>query len=49
MNAEANTGELAAVVRVLAVHLDRAARRAVPLPEAIAARARAHLVAHPEA
>jgi acyl-CoA thioester hydrolase len=42
-------GELAAVMRVLAVHLDRAARRAVPLPETIAARARALLVERPEA
>ncbi len=38
------TGELAAVMRVTAVHLDREARRAVPFPEEIAARARDHSV-----
>lgn len=43
MNAE--TGEPAALWRAAAVHLDREARRAVSLPEAIAARARERLVA----
>ncbi len=38
------TGELAAVMRVTAVHLDREAHRAVPFPEEIAARARDHSV-----
>ena len=42
-------GELAAVMRVTAVHLDREARRAVPFPEEIAARARALLVDDPKA
>ncbi len=41
-------GELAAVMRVTAVHLDREARRAVPFPEEIAARARALLVDDPK-
>ncbi len=41
-------GELAAVEKITAVHLDREARRAVPFPEAIAARARDHLVDYPE-
>ncbi len=41
-------GDLAAVMRVTAVHLDREAHRAVPLPEEIAARAREHLVDYPE-
>ncbi len=39
---------LAAVEKITAVHLDREARRAVPFPEAIAARAREHLVDYPE-
>ncbi len=43
------TGETAAIMRGVAVHLDRAARRPVPLPEAIAARARALVVDYPEA
>ncbi len=43
------TGETAAIMRVVAVHLDRAARRSVPFPEAIAARARALVVDYPEA
>ena len=42
------TGEVAALQEAVAVHLDRAARRAVPLPEEIAARARARIVAPPE-
>ena len=33
------TGELAAIETAVAVHLDRAARRATPFPEAVAARA----------
>ncbi len=41
-------GELAAVMKATTVHLDRAARRAVPFPEAIAARARACLVDYAE-
>ncbi len=41
-------GELAAVQKITAVHLDRQAHRAVPFPEDIAARARAHLVPDPE-
>ena len=41
-------GELAAVQKITAVHLDRAAHRAVPFPENIAARAREHLVDYPE-
>jgi acyl-CoA thioesterase FadM len=41
-------GELAAVMRVTAVHLDREAHRAVPFPEEIAARARERLVDYPE-
>ncbi len=41
-------GELAAVMQVTAVHLDREAHRAVPFPEKIAARARDHLVDYPE-
>ena len=41
-------GELAAVMRVTAVHLDREARRAVPFPKEIAARARALLVDDPK-
>ena len=41
-------GELAAVEKITAVHLDREARRAVPFPEAIAARARTCLVDYPE-
>jgi acyl-CoA thioester hydrolase len=41
-------GELAAVEKITAVHLDREARRAVPFPEDIAARARDHLVDDPE-
>lgn len=40
-------GELAAVMKVTAVHLDREARRAVAFPEEIAARAREHLVDYP--
>ncbi len=43
------TGETAAVMRVVAVHLDRAQRRPVPFPEAVAARARALVVDYPEA
>ncbi len=43
------TGETAAIMRVVAVHLDRAARRPVPFPEAIAARARALVFDYPEA
>jgi acyl-CoA thioester hydrolase len=41
-------GNLAAVEKITAVHLDREARRAVPFPEDIAARARDHLVDDPE-
>ena len=41
-------GELTAVQKITAVHLDREARRAVPFPEAIAARAREHLVDYPK-
>ncbi len=41
-------GELAAVQKITAVHLDREARRAVPFPDEIAARARDHLVDYPE-
>ena len=41
-------GELVAVMKITAVHLDREARRAVPFPEAIAARAREHLVDYSE-
>ncbi len=43
------TGETAAIMRVVAVHLDRAQRRPVPFPEAIAARARALVVDYPQA
>ncbi len=43
------TGETAAIMRVVAVHLARAQRRPVPFPEAIAARARALVVDYPEA
>ena len=43
------TGETAAIMRVVAVHLDTAARRPVPFPEAIAACARALVVDYPEA
>jgi acyl-CoA thioester hydrolase len=43
------TWETAAIMRVVAVHLDRAARCPVPFPEAIAARARALVVDYPEA
>ncbi len=43
------TGETAAIMRVVAVRLDRAARRLVAFPEAIAARARALFVEYPEA
>jgi len=42
------TGETAAVMRVVAVHMDRAARRPVAFPEAIAARARELIVDYPE-
>ena len=42
------TGEIAAVMRVVAVHLDRTARRPVPFPEAVATRAREFLVDYPE-
>jgi acyl-CoA thioester hydrolase len=42
------TGEVAAVQETVAVHLDREARRAIPFPEEIAARARAHIVVPPE-
>ncbi len=45
---ELGAGELAAVMRVTAVYLDREARRAVPVPEEIAARARDHLGDYPE-
>lgn len=41
-------GDLAAVQKITAVHLDRESRRAVPFPAAIAARARDCLVAYPE-
>jgi len=40
---EVASGELCAVTQLVGVHLDTAARRAVPLPEDIAARARAQL------
>lgn len=43
------SGETAAVMRAVAVHLDRAQRRPVPLPAAIATRARALVVDYPEA
>ncbi len=43
------TGETAAIMRVVAVHLDRAQRRPVAFPEAIAARARDLIVDYPEA
>ena len=43
------TGETAAIMRAVAVHLDRDARRPVPFPEAIATRARALVVDYPEA
>jgi len=43
------TGETAAIMRGVAVHHDRAQRRPVPFPEAVAARARALVVDHPEA
>ncbi len=42
-------GELVAVMRAVAVHMDRAARRAVPFPAEIAARARNLIVDDPEA
>ncbi len=42
------TGETAAIMRAVAVHLDRDARRPVPFPEAIATRARALVVDYPE-
>jgi acyl-CoA thioester hydrolase len=42
---DAATGELAAVTQLVAAHLDTQARRAVPLPEAVAARAREMQVA----
>ena len=42
------TGETAAIMRVVAVHMDRAQRRPMPFPEAIAARARALVVDYPE-
>ena len=42
------TGELAAVEKAVAVHLDREARRAVPFPEAIAAQARGRIVTYAE-
>ena len=41
-------GELAVVEKITAVHLDRQARRAVPFPEEIAARARACPLDYPE-
>ncbi|MHA1153578.1 MAG: acyl-CoA thioesterase [Alphaproteobacteria bacterium] len=41
-------GELAAVMKITAVHLDREAHRAVPFSEEIAARAREYLVDYPE-
>ncbi len=43
------TGETAAIMRVVAVHLDRTQRRPVAFPEAIAARARARVIDYPEA
>ena len=43
------SGQLASVQTGVAVHLDREARRAVPLAEEIAARAREHLVEYEEA
>jgi len=43
-----DTGETAAIMRAVAVDLDRAERRPVPFPEAIAARARALVVDYPE-
>ncbi len=43
------TGETAAIMRGVAVHLDRAQRRPVPVLEAVAARARALVVDYPEA
>ena len=46
---EGEAGELAAVMRAVAVHIDREARRAVPFPEEVAARARDFLVADAEA
>ncbi len=42
-------GDLAAVEKITAVHLDREVRRAVPFPEDIAARARDRLIDYPEA
>ncbi len=42
-------GEVAAVMRVTAVHLDREAHRAVPFPEEIAVRARELLIDDPKA
>ncbi|MDH3594973.1 MAG: thioesterase family protein [Rhodospirillales bacterium] len=42
------TGEVAAIQEAVAVHLDREARRAIPFPEEIAARARARIVTPPE-
>ena len=42
------TGKTAAVMRAVAVHLDRAARRPVPFPEVVAARARALVIDYPE-
>ena len=45
---EAASGDLAAVMRAVAVHLDRDARRATPFPEAIAARAHDFIVDYPE-
>jgi acyl-CoA thioester hydrolase len=45
---EGASGEVAALQDVVAVHLDRSARRAAPFPEEIAARARAGIVAPPE-
>ena len=42
------TGQLAAVEKAVAVHMDTRARRAVPFPEAIAARARDLIVQHAE-
>jgi acyl-CoA thioester hydrolase len=41
-------GELTAVQKITAVHLDRQAGRAVPFPEEVAAGAREHLVDYPE-
>lgn len=46
---EGEAGELAAVMRAVAVHIDRETRRAVPFPEEVAARAREFLVADAEA